>query len=267
MKALKAEISSLKQEKKSLTSKNNDLEASSGDVNEVRDGLQKELEEATNVMESMKRDMESMKRNLRTKERELTRLKEGSTLNEDESTPDARDRAAIVKENKTLKSSNKNLLNALEKCQQALKDGGKFLKEEVSDAVKKKIKAWVKDVSYHTKKFVTDDADLVEFGKSVYNGIKDDPDLQWTDQESERYLPLPEFLRIYQSSCRTELNSRRQYTQTQCLKSAIGRFYPESFVCFPNGPLLTPNFVPSRVLQEIWPVVDPTGPPGRDFHP
>jgi myosin heavy subunit len=187
---------------------------------------------------SLTKEVDSLKHQLRTVNRDKQRLEEElaeattsrrtSTLNEDPDTSDV-SAQALLAENKTLKTDKKKLEAALARCLQALKDGGKFMEEEVSGPVKKKVTNWIKEVGFHTTKFLSGEVHVNAFVKEVYDALcEHDADAAaWTDSSSPRYLPFPEFVRIYKKVIRTAVNNRRQYTQTQCLKAAIGTFYPK----------------------------------------
>jgi predicted nucleic acid-binding Zn-ribbon protein len=236
LKALQAEKDELLRNNKELGSENRALE--------------NEVESKRQEIKTVKEDFKEARRVARDYERKgrqlldtITKLKQkgasneaNGTANQDPGTPNQANDApvapvnaqvsALQKENEKLKAANKRLVAALEKCRKALRDGGKYLKEEISDSAVKAIKTWIRDVSYHTTKFIADDDQFQEFCKGVYAGVKNNPTLGWADETSEHHVPVNEFLRIYSPTCRTELNQRRQCTQTQCLRSAIGAFYP-----------------------------------------
>ena len=130
-----------------------------------------------------------------------------------------------LQSNEDLECTNKALLGRIDELQKALKGQGKFVKSEVSNKVEKKINGWVKDIGYHKKKFLLTADDTENFLKSIYDDLKDDPELGWSNKDDkDAYKPFSEFQRVYDASVRGALSDRRQYTQTQCLQSIVGTY-------------------------------------------
>ena len=132
----------------------------------------------------------------------------------------------LVKANKDLELANKQLRKALDHSNNILKADGKFSKHEVRDAVKMKINAYIKKNLYHKNKFCVGKTAQKQFCESVYDALKDDAELGIGDANDKHYKPVEEFCRIYDATCRAALQSRRQYTQTQCCSAIIGTFLP-----------------------------------------
>ena len=83
----------------------------------------------------------------------------------------------------------------------------------------------MKDIGYHKKKFLLTADDAENFLKSIYETLKDDPELGWSNKDDkDAYKPFSEFQHVYSASVRNSLSDRRQYTQTQCLNSLVGTY-------------------------------------------
>ena len=130
-----------------------------------------------------------------------------------------------LQSNEDLECTNKALLGRIAELQKALKGQGKFVKSEVSSKVEKKIGEWVKNIGYHKKKFLLTADDTENFLKSIYDSLKDDPELGWSNKDDkDAYKPFSEFQRVYDASVRGALSDRRQYTQTKSLESIVGTY-------------------------------------------
>lgn len=126
------------------------------------------------------------------------------------------------KELADLKIQNTNLAESLKTTVQALKDAGKHSKTEENKAVRKEVKKWIKDFGFRNTKFVKGER-LKQFMERIYANVKTDLGLD-INPDDDHYLPLNEFIRIYESYVQACLGDRRQYVQTQLFDAARSKF-------------------------------------------
>lgn len=228
LKSLEKQVADLKKENKAATIKIKALEEKVEPSQQRVLQLEAQVKEQDTEIKTLKRDARASSRGTDSQ----TPSQDSSTRNSDGNTPND-ELEKLRKENKSLKTSNAALTESLKKAKEALKDGGKFMASEVSAAVTKKIKKYVRDVVFHQTKFLSGDSTVKDYMTEIYDGLKNDPELMWTEPDSETHKPFDEFCRVYEQHCRETLNNRRQYVQTQCVKAAVGMFYPKLCVVNP----------------------------------
>ena len=129
-----------------------------------------------------------------------------------------------LQENKLLQKAKEDLTIKLKSCVDELKKAGKTAPVEMSGAGQKKVKECVKDV-YREFKFVLGEKQRASFSTLIYDSIKDDKELGWSNkQDPDTCMDLEDFQRVYMKFALDCLNKRRQYTQTKCLNACISKF-------------------------------------------
>ena len=124
-----------------------------------------------------------------------------------------------------LQHDKKELTGNLELCIKELKKHGQTAAVvEMSKAGRKKVTDCVK-ILYREWKFVLGADQTTKFTTAIYDAIKDDKELGWSNKDdTDTHMDLEDFQRVYTKHALSSLNQRRQYTQTKCLNAAISKF-------------------------------------------
>ena len=212
MKELEAKVDDLTKQLKKQTSNSNKYHQSYNKVKKVYDEKRQEVAELKEALKKAKEGNTGGARSVSSEER--TELEELSLKLE-----------ASEKLVGELKHRNKKLEQVLEESHKALQDGGKFTSREVSKTVVEKIKDFAKKDAFHTTKFIVEEEQTNKWVKDIFDGIKDDPTMGFTDEKDpDRFLPFDEFKRIYTNSCVEAINYRRQYVQTSCMDATTSTY-------------------------------------------
>jgi hypothetical protein len=96
----------------------------------------------------------------------------------------------------------------------ALKSAGGGSKMEQKAGVKDEIKNWINSVGFIDTKFALTTEAMGKLATDCYKEIA--PRIGLEDEDSDSFLPLQDFIRIYSGFCSSILSEARQYYQTQC---------------------------------------------------
>jgi hypothetical protein len=129
------------------------------------------------------------------------------------------------KEITLLKRLIEKLRQTIEEYQKELGKNNLNLPSEMSKIGQKKVREFCRDVCMHDTPFVTSVGNKEVLIKRIYKGIKDDPELGYSNQEDpDTYMDISEFARIYGKHCVEQLNQQRQNVVTKLLIAATGKF-------------------------------------------
>jgi prefoldin subunit 5 len=189
----------------------NELEANGTKESEAIAALTKEnqtLQEQIEVLTQKVEDTNKIKKELKMHLQQLenqSRGKEKIYQNEKELLDD--EIAELKEEIGRLQRKVKELL-------QALKSVGAGSKMEQKAGVKDEIKNWMNAVGFIDTKFALTDEAMSKLATDCYKEIA--PRIGLEDEDSDSYLPLQDFIRIYTGFFNCLLSEARQYNQTQC---------------------------------------------------
>ena len=127
------------------------------------------------------------------------------------------------------------LRKTVEEYKKAMQSGKKSLPSETTKLGCNKIRDYCRDVCIHDTPFVTIQDEKEALIKRIYDGIKSDPELGYSNEnDPETYMDDMEFARIYGEECVGQLNQQRQAIVTKLRQACTGKFLllQSSFVSF-----------------------------------
>ena len=113
-----------------------------------------------------------------------------------------------------LKEEIERLQGKVKELLQALKTAGAGSKMEQKGGVREEIKNWMNSVGFIDNKFALTTEAMTKLATDCYNSIAGRVGID--DKDSDIYLPLEDFIRIYSGCLKGLLSDARQYLQTQC---------------------------------------------------
>ena len=119
------------------------------------------------------------------------------------------------------------LRKIVDEYKQAMQSGKKSVPSECSKTGCDKIRDYCRDVCIIDTPFVTSQEEKEGLIKRIYDGIKDDSELQYSNvDDPDSYMDQEEFARVYGDECVVQLNQQRQNIVTKLRIAATGKFPP-----------------------------------------